>query len=117
MNSVNWAGIANSTPVLFRLTWLRPGSAPPDSGFVGIPIGPDVKTGQDVAEALVELWKAAHKGGPHVVSMGSTVHFLTVVSKVELSADGGSIYVEIKPDRKVYIVPGAGNEGLCAWRS
>ncbi len=116
MNSVNWAGMANSTPVLFRLTWLRPGG-PPMSRFVVIPIGPDVKSGQDVAEALVEVWKDAHKGGPHLVSMGTAVHFLTVVSKVEISGDSGVTYREIEPDRKIYIVPGAGNEGLCAWRS
>ena len=117
MNSVNWAGEAASTPVLFKLTWLMPGAAPPKDSAVMIPIGPDVKTGHDVARTLVDLWKAAHKGGPHIISEGKAVHFMTPVSKVELSADVGSSWVEVKSDHKVYIVPGAGNEGLCAWRS
>lgn len=117
MNSVNWAGEAASTPVLFKLTWLMPGAAPPRDSAVMIPIGPDVKTAHDVAKTLVELWKAAHRGGPQIISKGAVVQFIIPVSKVELSANTGASWVEVKPDNKVYIVPGAGNEGLCAWRS
>jgi hypothetical protein len=118
VNSVNWAGEATSTAVLFKLTWDMPGGAPPKDSAVMIPIGsPGVQTGHEVARELVDLWKAAHKGGPHVISKGSSDHFMIAVSKVELSANTGATWVEIKPDRKIYIVPGAGNEGLCAWRS
>lgn len=115
MNSVNWAGNTESTPVLFKLTWELPNGNEKDGSAV-IPIGePGVHTGLEVATALVNVWQGAHQGGPHVLGLGTNVNFITVVTKVELSDDDGTTWAEIPSDGSAEIVPG--NEGLCVWRA
>lgn len=117
MNSVNWAGNTSSSDVSFRLTWQMP-NGNPKSALIGIPISDaNVRTAIEVANKLVGVWNSQNRAGPYAVGIGTGVHFVTNVQKVELSGNAGSNWKEVPQNGKAIPVPGDGNDGLCVWLS